>query len=99
VGGRALAWYRRRCGRGATDIPAWAVLTACLALPAGTICWAIFVDAVAYHYGEDIVRPAVDFALMYLVLGGLPPLALGVPWLLWRLRRAAPTFESSPVLA
>src|SRR5688572_7015474 len=55
--GLTLAWYWRRCRRGATDIPPWAVLAACLALPAGNIFWAIFVDAIAYHYGQDIVRP------------------------------------------
>lgn len=85
-----LAWYRRRCRRGAADIPPRAVLAACLVLPLGNIFWAIFVDAIAYHYGQDIVRPAFDYAIMYLVLGGLPTLALGVPWLVFRLRRHAP---------
>lgn len=83
----ALMWYRRRCRRGAADIPLRAVLAACLILPIGNIFWAIFVDAVAYHYGQDIVRPAFDYAVMYLVVGGMLPLALGVPWLVLRLRR------------
>jgi hypothetical protein len=83
----ALVWYRRRCLRGAADIPLRAVLAACLVLPMGSIFWAIFVDAIAYHYGRDIVRPAFDHAVMYLVLGGMLPLGLGVPWLVWRLRR------------
>lgn len=82
-----LAWYWRRCRRGAADIPPRVVLAACLILPLGNIFWAIFVDAIAYHYGRDVVRPAFDHAVMYLVLGGLPPLALGVPWLALRLRR------------
>ena len=82
-----LAWYRRRCRRGAVDVPPRAVLAACLILPMGGIFWAIFVDAIAYHYGRDVVRPAFDHAVMYLVLGGLPPLALGVPLLVLRLRR------------
>lgn len=42
----AMLWYRGRCRRGATDIPGRAALAACLTLPAGNICWAIFVDAV-----------------------------------------------------
>ena len=82
-----LAWYRRRCRRGAVDVPPRAVLAACLVLPVGSIFWAIFVDAIAYHHGRDVVRPAFDDAVTYLVLGGLPPLALGVPWLALRLRR------------
>ena len=82
-----LTWYARRCRRGETDIPPRAVLAACLVLPLGSIFWAIFVDAIAYHYGQDIVRPAVDYAVMYLVLVGLLPLTLGVPWLVFRLRR------------
>src|SRR4051812_16400223 len=69
-----LAWYRRRCRQGATDIPPRSVLAACLVLPLGNIFWSIFVDAIAYHYSQDIVRPAFDYAIMYLVLGGLPPL-------------------------
>jgi hypothetical protein len=89
-----LAWYGRRCRRGATDISGRAVLAACLILPIGNICWAIFVDAVAYHYGQDIVRPAFDYTIMYLVLGGLLPLAVGVPWLVSRMRRAAATPSS-----
>jgi hypothetical protein len=87
-----LTWYCRRCRRGAADIPPRAVLAACLILPIGSIFWAIFVDAIAYHYGRDIVRPAFDDAVMFLVLGGLAPLALGVPWLVVHLRRRhAPT--------
>jgi hypothetical protein len=83
----ALMWYRRRCQRGAADIPLRAVLAACLILPIGSIFWAIFVDAIAYHYGQDIVRPAFDYAIMYLALGAMMPLALGVPWLVVFLRR------------
>jgi hypothetical protein len=82
-----LAWYRRRCRRGAAEISLPIVLAACLVLPLGNIFWAIFVDAIAYHYGQDIVRPAFDYAIMYVVLGGLLPLAVGVPWLVLRLRR------------
>lgn len=86
-----LAWYWRRCRRGDADIPPRAALTACVVLPMGSIFWAIFVDAIAYHYGQDIVRPAFDYAIMYTLLGGLLPLALGVPWLLAHLRaRYAP---------
>ena len=100
----ALAWYWRRCRRGASDIPPQAVLAACLILPMGSIFWAIFVDAIAYHYGRDIVRPAFDYAVMFLVLGGLPPLALGVPLLVLCLRRrharttAGPAGVASPAL-
>ena len=87
----ALAWYRRRCRRGSTAVPARAVLTACAILPAGNIFWAIFVDAIAYHYGQDIVRPAFDTAIMYVILGGLLPLSVGVPWLVsWACSRATP---------
>ena len=82
-----LVGYRRRCRRGASDIPPRAVLAACLALPLGNIFWAIFVDAIALHYGQDIVRPAFDYAIMYLILGGALPLAVGVPWAVSRLRR------------
>src|SRR5688500_12828449 len=77
-----LGWYRGRCLRGRTDIPAAAVLAACAALPIGGVFWAIFVDAIAYHYGRDIVRPAFDDAIMYSVLGAFLPLALGVPLVL-----------------
>jgi hypothetical protein len=82
-----LIRYWRQCRRGASQISARAVLAACLILPLGSIFWAIFVDAIAYHYGQDIVRPAFDYAVMHLVLGGLLPLALGVPWLVFNLRR------------
>ena len=81
-----IEWYRRRCRRGEADVPARAVLAAFVALAAGSIFWAIFVDAVAYHYGEDIVRPAFDYAIMYLILGGVLPLSVGVPWLAFYLR-------------
>ena len=91
-----LAWYRGRCRRGAADIPPRAVLAACLILPIGSIFWAIFVDAIAYHHGRDIVRPAFDHTVMYLVLGGLPPLALGVPWLVLYLRRRHPRTTGGP---
>ena len=84
-----LTWYWRRCRRGDDDISPWAALAACLVLPMGNIFWAIFVDAIAYHYGQDVVRPAFDYAIMYVVLGGVPPLAIGVPWLLSRLRNRA----------
>ena len=92
----ALAWYGRRCRRGASDIPPRAVLAACLILAVGSISWAIFVDATAYHYGQDIVRPAFDYALMFLVLGGLPPLALGVPLLVLHLRQRHPRTTGGP---
>ena len=85
-----LGWYWRRCRRGLSDIPPRAVLAACLILPVGSISWAIFVDAIAYHHGRDVVRPAFDYAVMFLVLGGLPPLALGVPLLVLCLRRRHP---------
>ncbi len=91
-----LAWYWRRCRRGASDVPPRAVLAACLILPMGSIFWAIFVDAIAYHYGRDVVRPAFDYAVMFLVLGGLPPLALGVPLLVLRLRRHHPRTTGGP---
>jgi hypothetical protein len=91
-----LAWYWRRCRRGASDIPPRAVLAACLTLPMGSIFWAIFVDAIAYHHGRDVVRPAFDYAVMFLVLGGLPPLALGVPLLVLRLRRRHPRTTGGP---
>jgi uncharacterized membrane-anchored protein len=84
-----LAWYWRRCRRGNADISPWAALSACLVLPTGSIFWAIFVDAIAYHYGQDIVRPAFDYAIMYLVLGGVLPLAVGVPWLVSHLQTRA----------
>ena len=90
-----LAWYRRRCRRGAADIPPRAVLAACLTLPVGSIFWAIFVDAIAYHYGRDVVRPAFDQTVTVLVLGGLPPLALGVPLLVLHLRRHHPRTTGS----
>ncbi len=83
----ALAWYWRRCRRGDADISPRAAATACLVLPLGNVFWAIFVDAIAYHYGEDLVRPAFDYAIMYLVLGGLLPVTLGTPWLVSWLRR------------
>ena len=91
-----LAWYWRRCRRGASDIPPRAVLAACLTLPVGSIFWAIFVDATAYHHGRDVVRPAFDHAVMFLVLGGLPPLALGVPLLVSHLRRRHPQLTGGP---
>ena len=85
-----VAWVWRRHRRGLTDVPAWAVLAAFLVLPLGNIFWAIFVDAIAYHYGRDIVRPAFDNAIMYIVLGGLPPMAIAMPLLLSRLSRLHP---------
>ena len=86
-----LAWYARRCRRAATNIPNWAALLACLALPAGNIFWAIFVDAIAYHHGQDVVRPAFDYAIMYVVLGAVPVLAVGTPWLVSRLQLPGPS--------
>ena len=86
-----LAWYRRRCRRGRSDIPGSAVMAACLALPAGNICWAIFVDAIAWHYGQDLVRPTFDLAVMYLILGGVLPLTLGVPLLVSRMATGSRT--------
>ena len=91
----AAAWYRRRCRQGTTDIPPRAALAACLILPAGNIFWAIFIDAVAYHYGEDIVRPAFDHAIMYLVLGGVPPLTFGIPWWVASIRRRSTSLIAS----
>src|SRR5687768_7216665 len=91
-----LAWYWRRCRRGASDIPPRAVLAACLILRTGSIFWAIFVAAIAYHYGRDVVRPAFDYAVMLLMLGGLPPLALGVPLLVLHLRRRHPRTTAGP---
>ena len=84
-----LAWYWRRCRRGEVAISPRAALIACLVLPLGNISWAIFVDAIAYHHGQDLVRPAFDNAIMYVVLGAIVPLALGVPWLISLLRRRA----------
>jgi hypothetical protein len=88
-----LAWYRRRCRRGRADIPAAVAAAACLALPAGNVCWAIFVDAIAWHYGQDLVRPAFDVTVMYVILGGLPPLTLGVPLVVSRWAASTPTAE------
>ena len=82
-----LLWYRRRCRRGAIEITLPIVLAAFLILPTGNVFWAIFVDAIAYHYGQDIVRPAFDYAIMYVVLVGVLPLAVGVPWVVWHMRR------------
>jgi hypothetical protein len=79
-------WYAARCRRGLVDLPPTFLLIALLALPAGAICWAIFVDAIAWHLRSDIVRPAVDMAMMYLVLGSALPVAVGIPLLLSRLR-------------
>ena len=87
--GLPLALYARRCRRGATDVPGRAILAACLALPAGNLSWAVLVDATAWHHGVDVVRPAFDVTIMYLILGGLPVLTLGVPWALARLKRQA----------
>jgi hypothetical protein len=87
----AVDWYRRRCRGGRADVPGWVAGAACLALPAGAIFWAIFVDAIAYHYGDDLVRPAFDYAIMPLVLGGVVPIAVGVPLLFFRFARGAET--------
>lgn len=82
-----LLVYRRRCRRRLTEIALRHVLAAFLILPVGNICWAIFVDAIAYHYGQDIVRPAFDLAIMYCVLAGVPLLTVGVPLLVIRWQR------------
>ena len=95
----AVDWYRRRCRGGQADVPTWVAAAACLALPAGGIFWAIFVDAIAYHYGEDLVRPAFDYTIMYLVLGALVPVTVGVPLLclfLWRSRSRSPARRVAP---
>ena len=86
VGG-CLAWYRIRVARGRPDLPFFAAPGASLALLLGNICWAVFVDATAWHYGSDIVRPAFDRAMMYLVLGATVPMAALIPWLLTRIER------------
>ncbi len=91
-----LVWHHARAARGRCGIPFWAVPGASLTLLLGNVAWAIFVDATAWHYGSDIVRPAFDYAIMYLVLGATVPLAVAVPWLLARLeRRAAAPARSS----
>jgi hypothetical protein len=84
----ATAWYACRCRRGEPGVPPRLALAACLALPLGGICWAVFVDATAWHYGQDVVRPAFDNAVLYPVLVGLPVLAVGVPLLAWASSRA-----------
>ena len=83
----AVTWHLWRRRRGATDIPPAAALAACVILPLGNIFWATFVDAIAYHYGQDLVRPAFDLAVMWLVLGAVPVLTFTVPWILTRLAR------------
>jgi hypothetical protein len=85
----AVDWYRRRCSGGWAHVPPWVAAAACLALPTGAIFWAIFVDAIAYHYGDDLVRPAFDYAIMPLVLGGVVPVTVGVPLLCFRFARGA----------
>ena len=91
-----LAWYHARVARGRADLPPWTVPVAFLALPIGNIFWAVFVDAIAWHYGADIVRPAFDYTMMYLVLGAALPMAVLVPWLLARVdRRATPLARPS----
>lgn len=82
-----VAWYVRRYRSGEAAITPKAALLACLVLPMGNIFWAIFVDATAWHHGKDVVRPAFDYAMMFLVLGSVPPLALIVPCLVFHLRR------------
>jgi hypothetical protein len=84
-----VVWYWRRCRGGRADVPPRAALLACLTLPFGSIFWAIFVDAIAWHYRQDIVRPAFDFAIMYLVLGAVLPLTLAVPCIVLGLQRRA----------
>jgi hypothetical protein len=87
----AVAWYARRCRRSEpAGVPPRVALAACLALPLGGICWAVFVDAIAWRYGQDVVRPAFDNAILYPVLVGLPLLAVAVPALASRLVRPLP---------
>ena len=81
-----LVGYRRRCLRGKGDIPPLAALAACASLPVGGIFWAVFVDAIAWHHGRDVVRPAFDFAIMYVLLISVLPLAIGMPWVMKRSR-------------
>jgi hypothetical protein len=82
-----LVWHRARIARGRRDLPFWTAPAAALALLLGNIFWAVFVDAIAWHYGSDIVRPAFDHAIMYLVLGATLPMAVMIPWLLTRMER------------
>jgi hypothetical protein len=74
-----------------THIPVRVVPTAFLILPLGNIFWAIFVDAIAWHYGQDIVRPAFDYTIMYVVLGCVVPLTIATPLLLSCLQRPSQT--------
>lgn len=74
-----MGWYAARCRRGMREISWRMVLAACLTLPVGNICWAIFVDATAWHYGRDLVRPAFDHAIMYILFASTVPLMVGVP--------------------
>lgn len=85
----AVGWYWRRCRSGNVAITPRAALVACLTLPIGSIVWAVLVDATAWHAREDIVRPAFDYAMMFLVLGAVLPMALAVPWVAVHLRRRA----------
>ena len=77
-----VAWIWWRSSHGLTHIPLRAVPAAFVILPLGNIFWAVFVDAIAYHYGQDIVRPAFDHAIMYVILGSVAPLTLAMPLLL-----------------
>jgi hypothetical protein len=82
-----IGWFAARCRRGDVYLSRRFILLGLLALPAGAISWAIFVDAIAWHLRRDIVRPAVDMAMMYLVLATVMPMAVGIPFVLSRVRR------------
>jgi hypothetical protein len=84
-----VAWIWWRHSRGVTHIPVHVIPAAFSILPLGSIFWAIFVDAIAYHYGRDIVRPAFDYVLMYIILGSVAPLGIATPLLISYLRRCA----------
>ena len=79
--------YARRCRCGRSGIRRRELTAMLLALPAGAIPWAVFVDAIAWHRKVDEVRPMFDYAVMPLVLGAAVPLALGMPILMAHVRR------------
>jgi hypothetical protein len=82
-----IGWFIARCRRGDIHLPRRYILLGLLALPIGAISWAIFIDAIAWHLRKDIVRPAVDMAMMYLVLTAVAPMTVGIPLILSCLRR------------
>ena len=86
----SILWYARRCRRGREDLSICHVAAAMLALPVGAIAWAIFVDAIAWHHREDLVRTPVDYVIMYTVLISAIPVAVGVPLIVRRLQTALP---------